>query len=177
MRKVLENRCRRVIYSHSLRRARFAKYRFSNLHTLHFRCFIPCLGSKSLLHGVVYTKSVTELEEISYIYSQSSQNTEFAYSHSLRRARFAKYRFSNLHIPRFRCFIPCLGYGMEESDCCDTGYIHFSTFLFVSFRFVLFRFAKYSKPFRSVRTQPSGRLVPNKFAKPRCSACMRKVYV
>ena len=40
------------------------KYRFSNLHILHVRCFIPCLGSKSLLHGVVYPKSVKELEEI-----------------------------------------------------------------------------------------------------------------
>ena len=67
MRKVLENRCRRVIYSHCLRRACFAKYRFSDLHIVHFRCFIPCLGSKSFLHGVVYTKSVEESEEIGYI--------------------------------------------------------------------------------------------------------------
>ena len=101
------------------------------MHILHFRCFIACLGSKSLLHGVVYTKSVKESEEVSCIQSQSSKSS------------FRKIRFSNLHIPRFRCFIPCLGYGMEESDCCDTGYIHFSTFLFISFRF-----AKYStKPF------------------------------
>ena len=33
---------------------------------------------------------------------------------------------------------------MEESDCCDTGYIHFCQYIFI--HFVLFRFAKYSKP-------------------------------
>ena len=56
---------------------------------------------------------------------------------SLWSARFAKYRFLNLHILHFRrCFSPCLGYRTEESDCCDTGYVHFNTWLFISFRFV-----------------------------------------
>ena len=32
-----------------------------------------------------------------------------AYRHSLRSACFAKYRFLNLNILHFRCFIPCLG--------------------------------------------------------------------
>ena len=58
---------------------------------------------------------------------------------SLRSARFAKYRFLNLHILHFRSFIPCLGYRTEESDCCDTGYVHFSTWLFISFHFASFR--------------------------------------
>ena len=59
-----------------------------------------------------------------------------AYRYSLRRACFAKYRFPNLHILPFRCFIPCLGYRRKESDCCDSGYVHFSTCFFISFRFV-----------------------------------------
>ena len=52
---------------------------------------------KSTLHRAVYTKSVRESEEMSYN------------RHSLGRAPFAKYRFWNLHILHFRCFIPCLG--------------------------------------------------------------------
>ena len=52
--------------------------------------------------------------------------------YSLRSARFAKYRFLNLHILHFRCFIPCLGPGL--------GYVHFSTWLFISFRFISFHF-------------------------------------
>ena len=42
---IYKNRNRWVAYRHGLGRARFAKYRFSNLHILHFRCFIPYLGS------------------------------------------------------------------------------------------------------------------------------------
>ena len=63
--------------------------------------------------------------------------------YSLWSARFARYRFLNLHILHFRCFIPCLGYRTEESDRCDTGYVHFSTWLFISFHFT-----KYSMPAR-----------------------------
>ena len=44
IRKLSKNGKRLVAYHYSLRRARFAIYRFSNLHILHFRCFIPCLG-------------------------------------------------------------------------------------------------------------------------------------
>ena len=81
----------------------------------------PCsLFRFKILHRVVYTKSIKESQEISYIKSQS-------------------YRFSNLHILHFRCFILCSGYCTTESDCCDTGYVHFSTCLFISFRFVSFR--------------------------------------
>ena len=47
-----------------------------------------------------------------------------------------EYRFSNMHILYFRRFIACLGYHTEESDCCNTWYVHFSTCLFISFRFV-----------------------------------------
>ena len=38
-------------------------------------------------------------------------------------------------IPHLRCFISCLGYRTEESDC-DTWYVHFSARLFILFRFV-----------------------------------------
>ena len=49
--KVLKNRKREVIYSHSLQRTSFAKYRFSNMHILNFPCFIPCfIGS----HGGIW---------------------------------------------------------------------------------------------------------------------------
>ena len=41
----------------------------SNLHFLHFRCFISCLG------GVVYTKSVKESEEINCISLQSPKRS------------------------------------------------------------------------------------------------------
>ena len=62
---------------------------------------------------------------------------EVTYRHS-RGARFAKYR-SILHL---RCFIPCLGYRMEEPDCCENWYVHFS----IGFVYSLsFRFAKFSK--------------------------------
>ena len=33
---------------------------------------------------------------------------------------------------------------MEESDCCDTGYVLFP---YIFIHFISFRFAKYSKPF------------------------------
>ena len=75
IRKALKNRKRLVPYRHSLRSACFAKYRFLNLNILHFRCFIPCLGLKSSLHRVVYTKSVEESEEISCISLQSSKRS------------------------------------------------------------------------------------------------------
>ena len=77
------------------------------------------------LHRVVYMKSVKEWEEISCTSLQSS------------RSSFRKIQIFNLHILHLRCFIPCLGYRAEESDCCDTGYVRFSTWLFFLFRFVL----------------------------------------
>ena len=80
--------------------------------------------------------------------SQRSQKRLVASRYSLRSTCFAKYRVLNLHILHFRCFIPCLGYQTEESDCCDTGYIHFSTSLFILICFISFRFAKYSKPLK-----------------------------
>ena len=73
--KAFKNRKRLVACCYSLGRARFAKYRFSNLHKLHFRCFIPCLGSNSLLHRVIYTKSVKESEEISFMKLQSWESS------------------------------------------------------------------------------------------------------
>ena len=47
IRKVLKNGKRLVAPGYSLLRVRFAKYRFSNAHILHFRCFIPCLGYRT----------------------------------------------------------------------------------------------------------------------------------
>ena len=44
IRKALKNRKRLVASCYSLWSARFAKYIFLNLHILHFRCFVPCLG-------------------------------------------------------------------------------------------------------------------------------------
>ena len=46
IRKVLKNGKRLAAYFCSLRGACFTKYRFLNLHILHFCCFIPCLGLK-----------------------------------------------------------------------------------------------------------------------------------
>ena len=106
----------------------------------------------STLHGVVYTESIRESGEMSYISAQSRKSSfhkiqifdcaysalpPFLYSlfrfknhvciewyvwkglkkrkrlvasrYSLLSARFTKYRFSNLHILHFRCFIPYLG--------------------------------------------------------------------
>ena len=63
---------------------------------LSFRCFTR-LGSKSLLHRVVHTKSVKELAEISCISLQSLTS-------SFRKIQI--FKFAYLH---FRCFIPCLG--------------------------------------------------------------------
>ena len=43
------------------------------------------------------------------------------YRHSLGRARFAKYRFSTVHILRFlhfRCFFPRLGLRIITASCC-----------------------------------------------------------
>ena len=114
---------RLVVYRYSLRGARFAKYRFSTLHILHFRCVIPCLGSKSLLHGVVYTRSVKESEEITYIYSQPSSS----------KSSFRKIQIFEL--PLFYSLFRL--YRTEESDCCDTGM--FISVQVYSFRFVSLR--------------------------------------
>ena len=42
---------------------------------LHFRRLIHCLGSKSLLHGAVYTNSLKDSEDMTFIYSQSSRSS------------------------------------------------------------------------------------------------------
>ena len=42
---------RLVAYRYSLGGACFAKYRFLNLHSLHFHCFIPCLALKVIIAG------------------------------------------------------------------------------------------------------------------------------
>ena len=120
IRNALKNRKRLVASRYSLRSARFAKYRFLNLHILHFRCFIPCLGWNHLCMEWYIRKAL------------KNQKRLVASRYSLRSARFAKCRFLNLHILHFRCFIPCLGPGL--------GYVHFSTWLFISFRFVSFHF-------------------------------------
>ena len=75
----------------SFRKMQIFKFAYSAL-TLFYSLF----RLKSSLHRVVYTKSVKESEEISCISLQSS-----------KRWRFAKYRFLNLHILHFRCFVPC----------------------------------------------------------------------
>ena len=48
-------------------RSSFRKIQIIEFLYLHFRCLTRCLGSKSFLHRAVYTKSVKESEEISYI--------------------------------------------------------------------------------------------------------------
>ena len=64
-------------------------------------------------------------------------------SHSLRRARFAKYRFSNLQILHFRCFIPCFRVIARRKRTVVTLDMFISVQVY-SFCFVSFRFAKYS---------------------------------
>ena len=76
------------------------KYSFSNLHILHFRCFILIITVPSCIYEKHFKESIRDKLCIVAI---------------LRRARFAKYRFSNLHIQDFRCFIPCLG---PKSSLC-----------------------------------------------------------
>ena len=75
---------------------------------LSFRCFTRCLGTKSLLHRVVHTKSVKESEEITCTSLQSSTS-------SFRKTQI--FEFAYLH---FRYFIPCLG---SKSDYCIVLYI------------------------------------------------------
>ena len=55
IRKGLKNGQRLAAHRYSFRRACFATYRFLNLHILHFRRCISCLGLKSSLHRVVRT--------------------------------------------------------------------------------------------------------------------------
>ena len=45
-----------------------------------------------------------------------------AYRHSLRSACFAKYRFLNLNILHFRCFIPCLCISQIEASTSPPGH-------------------------------------------------------
>ena len=82
IRKVSKNRKRLVAHRYSLRRARFAKYGFLNLHILHLRCFILCLGLKIITAlSCIYEKCqrigrdwlhiVTVFEDL------VSQNTDF----------------------------------------------------------------------------------------------------
>ena len=54
-----------------------------------------------------------------------------------KAVQFWKTLFSNLYILHICYFILCLGYRTEESDCCDTWYVHFSTGLLISFPFKL----------------------------------------
>ena len=61
--------------------------------------FYSLFRLKLSLHWVVYTKSVKESKQISCILLQSSK----------RLFRKNLYRFLNLHILHFLCFIPCLG--------------------------------------------------------------------
>ena len=78
----------------------------SSHKTGHFWPFGSNSVQKSTQHRVVYTKSVRESEQTSYISSQSSKRL------------FRKYRFSNLHILHFRCFISCLGLKIIAALCC-----------------------------------------------------------
>ena len=57
-----------------------------------------------------------------------------------------KYRFSNLHILHFRCFIPCFRVIARRKRTVVTLDMFISVQVY-SFCFVSFRFAKYSKPF------------------------------
>ena len=50
-------------------------------------------------HGIYLLKCYIESEQMSYC----------TYQHRLGRPRFAKYRFSNLYILHFCCFVPYLG--------------------------------------------------------------------
>ena len=86
IRKVLKNRKRLVRSCYSLRGARFAKYRLLNLHILHFRCFIPSLGWNHLCIEWHIRKALKNRKRL------------VPSHYSLRSARFAKYRFLNLHI-------------------------------------------------------------------------------
>ena len=96
----------------SFRKIQIFKFAYSVLPL-----FYSLFRLKSSLHRVVYTKRVKELEEISCISLQSSkpalvsQNTDFKICIFCTSA----------------VFIPWLGYRTEESDCCDTGCVHFST--------------------------------------------------
>ena len=65
----------------------------------HFFDFICNLLLNRWQHGIYMLKCYTESEQMSYC----------TYQHSLGRPRFAKYRFSNLYILHFCCFIPYLG--------------------------------------------------------------------
>ena len=122
--KPLKNEKRLVAHHYSLREARFPKYRFLNLHIPHFRSFIPYLGWNHRCIKLSIWKALKKWKRL------------VASRYSLQSPCFAKYRFLNLHILHFPCFIPCLGYQTEELDYCDTGYVHFSTGLFILFRFV-----------------------------------------
>ena len=134
IRKALKNRKRLVASRYSLRGARFAKYRFLNLHILHFRCFIPCLGLKSSLHRVVYMKTVEESEEISCISLQSSKR-------SFRKIQIFKFPYSAL--PSF--------YSLFRLSHRRIGLLRhwICSFQYMIIHFVSFRFAKYSKPLRN----------------------------
>ena len=54
IRKGLKNGQRLAAHRYRLRRTYFAKYRFSNAHILHFRCFIPCLGYRTERNLICY---------------------------------------------------------------------------------------------------------------------------
>ena len=54
---------------------------------------------------------------------------------SFRKIQILEFTYSALSLFLYSLF---KGYRTEETDCCDTGYVHFSSGLFISFRFVTF---------------------------------------
>ena len=89
----------------------FRKIQIFKFAYLHFPCFIPCLGSKSLLYRVVHTKSVRESAEITYI------GRDNLYSH--RRARFNKIQIIEFAYLHFHCLrARCLGLKIINASSC-----------------------------------------------------------
>ena len=107
----------------------FAKYRFSNLHILHFRCriYIPCLGYRTKWIRLLWYFSTDLFISFRFV----SQNTVSPSKSSFRKIPIFEFAYSALLVWVI---------ARRESDCCDTWYVLFSTDLFISFRF-----AKYSK--------------------------------
>ena len=139
IRKTLKNGKRLVAYRYSLRRARFAKYRFRNLHILHFRCFIPSVGLKIITaSSCIYEKRqrIRFRFRFGIRFIRLSQERDLTIvildRFTLRRARFAKYRFSNLHI--LHSLFRLLNEGNLTVVVLD---------MFISVQ--IYRFAKYGK--------------------------------
>ena len=82
VRKVFKNRLRLAAHRYSVRRACFAKYRFSNLYILHFRSCISCLGLKIITaSSCIYKKCQRmgrdQLHMVTVFEELISQNTDF----------------------------------------------------------------------------------------------------